>query len=106
MQHGIISESFEELISKMNEFEKSNEVFASQVYPVNTDKLRWYGIIFHKSTKVVPTPLKTQSRTSDEPTDKQVKYLKSMNVKVPNTKTEATKIIGEYIENQKKENIW
>lgn len=57
MQHGIISESFEELIKKMNEFEKSNQVFASQVYPVNTDKLRWYGIIFYKSTKVVPTPL-------------------------------------------------
>ena len=62
MQHGIISESFEELINQMNEFEKSNQVFASQVYPVNTDKLRWYGIIFYKSTKVVPTPTSASNR--------------------------------------------
>ena len=113
MQKGIITETFEELISKMNEFEKSNQVFASQVYPIITDKLRWYGIVFYKGSvstqqkqeKVVSSPTSASSGVSDKPTDKQVKYLTKMKVKVPETKKEATKMIGDYIESQKKENI-
>ena len=52
MQYGIIAESFEELITKMNNFEKNKEVFASQVYPIRVEtqgNLRWYGIIYFKN---------------------------------------------------------
>ena len=118
MQKGIISETFEELISKMNEFEKSNDVFASQIYPVNTDKLRWYGIIFYKSTKVVPIPIRTPSEVSDkQPTpikpiskgqktflDKNMEALKEQGYDLERIKSsrDAWKVISEF---KKKNNL-
>ena len=78
MQHGIKANSFEELIKQMNEFEKSNNVFASQVHPIITDRLTWYGIIFYKdidnrTKKVAPTPTTSDSGTPDKKIDKKPK---------------------------------
>lgn len=82
----------EELIAKMNK----ETFFASQPQP-SLDRTYWVCFIYTKETEVNKVDEQTKEEIDDPATEKQIKYLISLNVKIPKnlTKKEASKLIEE-----------
>jgi len=95
---GIHSEDFYDFIKKINEFYAKNKVFATQTH-IN-ENMGFYAVIYYESppeSKETPNKAKSQ-----QPTAKQIEFLKKHNISIPKTKQETTELISQYIENQKR----
>ena len=89
--YGIKHSNFDEFIKQINEFNQSNNVFATQIYPDfdNPSKTIWYAVIYYEtqqdSKKVTSFQgnVEGEIKTSPNPkaSDKQINYLKKLGYK-------------------------
>jgi hypothetical protein len=111
--YGIKESNFFDFIKKINEFNRTHNVVATQTHLDSQDNV-WYAIIYFgeereaksKTTQGIGTK-KSYSPVSNKATEKQISFLKKQGVRINEnlTKEEAKIMISNYIKNLKKENI-
>jgi len=116
MVYGIQEENFFSFIKRINEFNRTHNVIATQTHFDSPNKT-WYAIVyFGDSQESGKAKFETMQGTRTKPpfspasnlaTEKQINFLKKEGVKIKEnlTKQEAKNMISDYINNLKRKNI-
>ena len=95
------SKEFHDLISQINEFNKINNGFSTQIFPPSPFSEAWFSAVYYedkgnpskqliKSPQMVSKPVTNQSnKIIEKPTKEQINFLKFHNKPIPQTKREA-----------------
>jgi hypothetical protein len=95
-----------EIIKELKDVIKQQEISISDDTLFSEAVSCFRGEQAQKNRKCLHSPISApNSPIPETPTPKQISFLSKYHVKIPGTKAEATKIIKDFIENTKKENI-